>query len=139
MLVCHSYTPIPLTTGNRLVAPPAAEELHDSMRALRLYRKIIRTGFQWKDPTESKWILLEASKLFRENAGVRDKEKIDELILTGEERLAVAVWSNIPYARPVHMGGGGSEGLSSHKQNPIVAKGRKRVNASGKTVWKNAF
>ena len=54
----------------------------------------------------------EASKLFREQINEHDKDKITALIDLGEERLEVAKWSNIPYARPVHMGGGGGEGLS---------------------------
>ena len=108
---------------------------------LDLYRKIIRTGLKWrsKDVAEGDWILQEASKVFRENLHVKNTNKIEELVADGEERLTVAKWSNIPYARPVHMGGGGAEGLSGHKQAAQISKGRRRVNSSGKTVWKTNF
>jgi len=103
---------------------------------LNLYRKILRTGHQWQDIGESQYILQEASKLFREQINEQDKDKITALIDLGEERLEVAKWSNIPYARPVHMGGGGGEGLSGHKEAAIKSTGRRRVNSSGKTIWK---
>ena len=106
---------------------------------LKLYKDILRTSRTWKDKAESQWIKTEASTVFRQHQNISDTKSIQQLIAQGEERLTVAKWSGIPYERPIHMGGGGGEGLAIHKENPIVSKGRKRVNNGGKTVWKNAF
>ena len=108
-------------------------------RVLRLYRGILRTAKNWGNTEEKQWIRREVSEKFRKYQHVTNNEKINELYNIGEERHEVAKWSNIPYERPVHMGGGGAEGLSDHKQFPIISKGRKRVNMSGKTIWQSAF
>jgi hypothetical protein len=123
------------------VVPQAmTSNIHVTRRAvLSLYRSILRTGKTWHDPVEAKWILNEASSVFRQHQHESDAKTIHQLFATGEERHTVAKWSKIPYERPVHLGGGGAEGLSGHKDNPIISKGRKRVNMAGKTVWKDAF
>ena len=105
---------------------------------LRLYRDYVRTGRRWANVGERRWILEEAARLFRAHRDEADPERIGELLRAGEDRLAVAKHYQIPYERPEHFGGGGAEGLSGHKQKPIVSRGRKRVNVAGHTKWKDS-
>ena len=105
---------------------------------LRLYRDYVRTGRRWANVGERQWILEEAARRFRAHADETCPDRIRELLRAGEDRLAVAAHYQIPFERPEHFGGGGAEGLSSHKQKPIVSRGRKRVNVAGHTRWKDS-
>ena len=92
------------------------------IRALRLYRQIIRTGKQWKVPTEQEYILNETRTLFRKNKSLTSQKEIDEKIFEGQSRLELGLHYQIPYPRLYNAPAGATpdhlkEGMASKNKS----------------------
>ena len=106
-----------------------------SRKALSLMRKLLRVGRTWQEPAERAYILNSTRQEFRKNQTI-GREAALVKIADAEDRLAMGVHYGSPYPRINHMGGGGAEGITHYKQNAPIARGRKKINVNGKSVWR---
>lgn len=108
--------------------------LQHSGKVRGLFRAILRATRDWQVPGEGAALREEARAAFRDGRTM-EASAAAEALLQGTQRLEVALHYGLAYERPVHLGGGGSEGLAPHKQYSAVAEGRKRVNINGQSQW----
>ena len=107
-------------------------------KLISLYRKVLRTARTWPKISERRYIIETAQYEIR-NFKIENKKDVNKFvenaIIEGENRLAMAIHYGSPYARMDHLGGGGAEGITHFKENAQIAKGRKKINMSGHSKW----
>ncbi|KAG0566594.1 hypothetical protein KC19_7G075700 [Ceratodon purpureus] len=87
------------TTEASLMADPALR-----MRALSLYRSLMRSCRTWPGPPKEKqYIYEEATVLFRQDRHLSDPEEIAKKIDEGEKRYQIAWHYKIPYPRVFNL------------------------------------
>ncbi|XP_067936022.1 LYR motif containing protein 1-like [Watersipora subatra] len=95
-------------------------------RVLSLYKQIIRVGKTWQSATgnqmeterESKYIIAESRRLFKQNQSLTDRETIESAIKEGESRLEIGVHYKNPWPRPTH--------IPQHSMLPLTARKKKK-------------
>ena len=95
----------------------------------------MRTARTWPRISERRYIIETAQyeiRNFKIENKIENKTDVKQLvenaIIEGENRLAMAIHYESPYERMDHLGGGGAEGITHFKENAHIAKGRKKIN-----------
>ncbi|KAG5468407.1 hypothetical protein LSCM1_02387 [Leishmania martiniquensis] len=71
-------------------------------QVLSWYRRCLRAAFNvpWSSDEDALYVLEETRRLFRQNRGIRDAERIERKLREAEMRYEMAIHYNIPYPRP---------------------------------------
>lgn len=71
-------------------------------QVLSWYRKCLRAAFivPWDSDDDALYVLEETRRLFHQNRGIRDVERIERKLREVEMRYEMALHYNIPYPRP---------------------------------------
>ena len=121
-------------TGAAVLLDNCNLKMESRKRALSLMRKLMRVGRAWPEASERTFILNSTRQEFRQNRSLEGEDALEK-ISDGEDRLEMGIHYGSPYPRINHMGGGGAEGITHYKQNAPIARGRKKINVNGKSVW----
>ncbi|KAG5468000.1 hypothetical protein LSCM4_01087 [Leishmania orientalis] len=71
-------------------------------QVLSWYRRCLRAAFNvpWSSDEDAVYVLEETRRLFRQNRGIREMERIERKLREVEMRYEMAIHYNIPYPRP---------------------------------------
>eukprot|EP00187_Rhodella_violacea_P012090 CAMPEP_0184709470 /NCGR_PEP_ID=MMETSP0314-20130426/609_1 /TAXON_ID=38298 /ORGANISM="Rhodella maculata, Strain CCMP 736" /LENGTH=102 /DNA_ID=CAMNT_0027171179 /DNA_START=28 /DNA_END=333 /DNA_ORIENTATION=+ len=76
------------------------------IKALHLYRQILRAAKTFPSPADRSYILHETPRLFRANASLTSPAAISARLFEAESRLALGLHYGIPYPRPSNVSPG---------------------------------